>query len=50
MNLEKKLIKKINETKRNYNKKNGDQIKTKIGMNLKRKSIRRRVKSKININ
>jgi len=37
MNLEKKLIKKINETKRNYNKKNGDQIKTKIRYEFEKK-------------
>jgi hypothetical protein len=53
MTLEKNSIKKINETKRNYNEKNGAQLFffiKKSGMKLKRKSIRRRVKNKININ
>jgi hypothetical protein len=52
MNLKKKSIKKINETKRNYNEKNEDKLKKKqiSGIKLKIKSIRRRVKSKININ
>jgi hypothetical protein len=36
--FEKKSIKKTNETERNYNEKNEDQIK-KSGMKLKRKSI-----------
>jgi hypothetical protein len=47
----KNSIKKINETKRNYNEKNEDQIKKqKSGMKLKIKLIRRHVKNKININ
>ena len=48
----KKSIKKINETKRNYNEKEWGQIKKKqkSGIKLKIKSIRRKVKSKININ
>jgi hypothetical protein len=41
MNLKKKSIKKINETKRNYNEKNEDKLK-------KKTNIRYKIKNKIN--